>query len=585
MKKIFILCTLILHFVYQAKSQSNSQFEKVYQTNWYSRLSFFQVSENKILLYDVSNYKLSVIDSLGNSDSLFTFSPFLGGNVLSPILKSNVDSGNIYLSDVEMCDLIPHGYARIEKRNPQGGISWSIDSLNNSYSSSAIAKYANGYLFSSIKYTYNAQSYPVQLARINEAGQIHFYPEIATYAATENMLVANNKILIPILDTLNNSNYALFDTLGNYSIIPTFPINTQKECIASDSVNLYVANNSVLKLLNGNFVTTAQFNLSNISDYGTSLQLIKNDSIIWLLSKNTQNKYRLYKFSASLIFLDSVVLENYISSKVIISKIFFVGNRLIVSGRNVTHQNSQPFLKSFDKYSLQTINNINQPIITNLSISNIGGQVNYLYPTAPYSVYFHFDVTATVKNNGTTTLHSLILNAPENGLSIGWGFCQEINICQRFDNLNILPGDSVNLTLTYSSSRYSWTGSFLFSNFYLWCSAPNDELNSADNSTDTVKTNILITNLLGVGIDEKTSADVLQIYPNPFTESTNVSLKNLSPENVKCKLQNVTGKVIEEFTISPKEEYHINSNLQCGIYFLTYTNQSGIHKSAKLIKQ
>jgi hypothetical protein len=258
---------------------------------------------------------------------------------------------------------------------------------------------------------------------------------------------------------------------------------------------------------------------------------------------------------------------------------------LIVSGRNVTHQNSQPFLKSFDKYTLQTTNNINQPIITNLSISNIGGQVNYLYPIAPYSVYFHFDATATVKNNGTTSLHSLVLNAPENGLSIGWGFCQEINFYQRFNNLNILPGDSVNLTLTYSSSRYSWTDSFLFSNFYLWCSAPNDELNSADSSIDTVKTNILITNLLGVGIDEKTSADVLQIYPNPFTDNSNINLKNLSTEIVKCKLQNVTGKVIEEFTILPNSEHFISGSLASGIYFLTYSNQLGLLISIKLVKQ
>jgi hypothetical protein len=129
----------------------------------------------------------------------------------------------------------------------------------------------------------------------------------------------------------------------------------------------------------------------------------------------------------------------------------------------------------------------------------------------------------------------------------------------------------------------SRTSSFTIPNLYLWCSAPNDELNSANQNADTVLMNVLISNLTSVGMSELKESGIL-VYPNPSSGIVKIHCENNTECNYSCMLQTISGEEVCKFQLQANEDYLLDRELSSGIYFLTYISNSGNTRKLKLLK-
>jgi hypothetical protein len=77
------------------------------------------------------------------------------------------------------------------------------------------------------------------------------------------------------------------------------------------------------------------------------------------------------------------------------------------------------------------------------------------------------------------------------------------------------------------------------------------------------------------------------IYPNPVGNETKVAFPDSYLGNTTFRLMDVNGKVISEETVNLNYNYKVidTSNLAPGCYFLQLSNESGISKTKRLLKQ
>ena len=79
-----------------------------------------------------------------------------------------------------------------------------------------------------------------------------------------------------------------------------------------------------------------------------------------------------------------------------------------------------------------------------------------------------------------------------------------------------------------------------------------------------------------------TAADVVSFYPNPFTASVNVVLKDVSILNsVELRLYDITGAEIRNTTIT--KQVTTFENLPSGIYFYQAISNNKQIQSGKLV--
>jgi hypothetical protein len=104
------------------------------------------------------------------------------------------------------------------------------------------------------------------------------------------------------------------------------------------------------------------------------------------------------------------------------------------------------------------------------------------------------------------------------------------------------------------------------------------------NSKSTTKTSSLAVSECATGLDEKTIASSLSVYPNPATNNLNIDFYNNTSQTVEVTLVSIEGK--KSFTIAKglmnvgNQHYsleNIHSNLDAGIYFLRIINSDANH--------
>lgn len=89
-----------------------------------------------------------------------------------------------------------------------------------------------------------------------------------------------------------------------------------------------------------------------------------------------------------------------------------------------------------------------------------------------------------------------------------------------------------------------------------------------------------------LGIDQVTEEEnVLKIYPNPFSNSFMLLIKNLEKsDQAVISITDITGKTVETISVDGKEQLELGQSLKTGIYFIRLMNDEIISKPLKIVK-
>lgn len=89
------------------------------------------------------------------------------------------------------------------------------------------------------------------------------------------------------------------------------------------------------------------------------------------------------------------------------------------------------------------------------------------------------------------------------------------------------------------------------------------------------------------GINEQLLNANLNVYPNPFNAETTIAydLKNASMNNAKINVSDITGRVVETFSINNAEgTVVLNKSINPGIYFVSVVNGTEVSAPLKIVK-
>jgi Secretion system C-terminal sorting domain len=92
--------------------------------------------------------------------------------------------------------------------------------------------------------------------------------------------------------------------------------------------------------------------------------------------------------------------------------------------------------------------------------------------------------------------------------------------------------------------------------------------------------------LVITGIPEAKDITIeILVYPNPVTDNLKLEIKNYEIQNLRYKLYDNNGKLLQENKIEGNETNIIMNNLIPAIYFLKVTDNKKIVKTFKIIKK
>jgi hypothetical protein len=451
------------------------------------------------------------------------------------------------------------------KLSPTGNLLWSKKGLivNNFDGKTGLLKYLNGYLNYNLPLLNGLSTETVKFMFCDDNGNTRNMADVNN--SNYIQLYSNNSSLYAInLDTSNNENLFHIDTLGNIFQSHLLGSGTnfytkrnfsfqQDKILASYNNSLYLLNDT-LALLQQQSLSSAIIKLE-FDATGNSWALLENGDLI--------------SFDANLNIINTINLVN-ISTNINSVNWFTIDNpenRLYYGG----YATGQPFIKSLELSTFNQFQNANNILVTATQISNASGTLTYQQPTAPvYGFSYQFDVAATIKNTGNTIVQKVFLNCSQ---PIGNYICNPPYLCKQFTNLNLQPGDSINLSIGIYADYGLYIpinnvpNPYTRSNLCVWPSSPNDTW--IHDSLQYHCQNVEISTLIGVTVNELDQLNVaINIAPNPASDQINITLpNNYTPHQIA--ILNITGTSIVNYTNSTNSLFTIDvSNLANGIYLL-----------------
>ncbi len=88
----------------------------------------------------------------------------------------------------------------------------------------------------------------------------------------------------------------------------------------------------------------------------------------------------------------------------------------------------------------------------------------------------------------------------------------------------------------------------------------------------------------GLGFDNDLDNNNVSVYPNPFSDSFNISLNETNPYGTSVKIFNVNGVAIDEVLINEKNINYNKPDLPQGIYFVQIWKNNKLLSIKKVIK-
>jgi len=463
------------------------------------------------------------------------------------------------------CDFGFADSSQLFKLSPTGNLVWTKKGLIRDLfgGKTGLIKYLNGYLNYSLPSTNASATETVKFMFCYENGSTRSMAEtnnnkyIQLYSNTTSLYAINK-------DTGNVEHLSLIDTLGN--IFQSFVIGTgsnfytkrnfayqQNKIAASYNNNLYLLNDSLGLLQQQTFSNPIiQIEFDN---FGFSWALLENGDLISLdANLNIINSINLINISTNINLVNWFNIDN-------------IENRIYYGGMALGH----PFIKSIELNTFNQFQNANNILVTSTQISNAIGTLFYQQPTAPvYGFSYQFDVAATIKNTGNTIVQKVFLNCSQ---PIGNFICNGPYLCKQFTNLNLLPGDSINLFV----GQYNDYGiyipitnipnPYIRPNFCVWPSSPNDTW--LHDSVQIHCQNVEISTLIGVHLNDMNDLNQsIKIAPNPATNQINITFPAQYTPN-QIAILNITGTTVASYNQTSNSTLSIDvSALANGIYFL-----------------
>lgn len=347
--------------------------------------------------------------------------------------------------------------------------------------------------------------------------------------------------------TGNDSNLLVIDTLGNILNQVPFPGVIGYLHKILDSYYLVKAGNVLFTLDS----VLSIINQVNLSTFSFTADLITFDSDFICIGNRQGSRFAC--FDHSLLLTDSFQIQ---SANVNCNALALLDSTLFVFG-NESAQNSHQYYKSFSVNGTYNYHNVD------LALTRVSFDTSYAYhPTQlPNGVFaIKFVAKLTVTNNGTEIIKTFNVNATSNLP----GICGPGKFIQRFKNLSLLPGDSMQVTLDtlgewgiVLSQPYNYSYSFC-----PWVSCP-DSVTDKDHSNDLLCDSFLIDEIVFV---PELSEEQIFLYPNPVIDILNVNSAMAGNQKSIYSILNSLNEVIETGLLNTGT---INtSKLESGFYFL-----------------
>jgi len=144
-------------------------------------------------------------------------------------------------------------------------------------------------------------------------------------------------------------------------------------------------------------------------------------------------------------------------------------------------------------------------------------------------------------------------------------------------NIQIQYFDTLFLSGTPAGGTFSGTG--VTDSYFI--GVPNDACQpciiyyiytALNGCTDTATINV--TNYVNA-IPEKQSADIFNVYPNPFYEHLYVNIKN--SDNYEIALYDAYGREVRRFAPRISRQFNLNlQELNCGLYYMVFSNEKDV---------
>lgn len=474
------------------------------------------------------------------------------------------------------CDFGFVDSSQLFKLSPTGSLIWTKKGLVRDLfaGKTGLIKYLNGYLNYSLPSTNASAAETVKFMFCYDNGNTRNLSDIINdkyiqFFSNTSSLYAINK------DTGNVEHLSLIDTLGN--IFQSFMLGSGSNFYTKRNF-IYQLNNIAVSYNNSLYILNDSLGLLQQQTFTNAIIQIEFDNAgnIWVMLENGD----LLSLDANLNIINTI---NLISITTNINSVNWFNidvfkNRIYYGGMAAGH----PFIKSIELSTFNHFENANNILVTSTQISNASGTLTYQQPTAPvYGFSYHFDVAATIKNTGNTVVKKVFLNCSP---PIGNFICNGPYLCKQFTNLNLLPGDSINLFI----GQYNDYGiyipisnipnPYIRPNFCVWPSSPNDTW--LHDSVQYHCQNVEISTLIGVHINDVNELNQsISIAPNPASHQINVTLpSNYTPNQIA--ILNITGSTITSYSNTSNSLLTIDvSSLANGIYFLQLNDGTQIfHK-------
>ena len=300
-----------------------------------------------------------------------------------------------------------------------------------------------------------------------------------------------------------DSNLFVIDTSGNILNQFLFPGEIKFTQKISNSKFLIKAGSSL-------FTLDSAFTIIDHVDLSTSNfppDLITFDSSLICIG-NFRGSWFAY-FDHSLSMIDSFLI---ITADVSCSSMSLHDSTIFIFGSENSQKNYH-YYKSFSILGAYNYHNVD------LALTRVSFDTSYAYHPVqlPNGVFaIEFVAKLTVTNYGTEIIKSFNVSAN----SYLQGLCGAGRIIQRFNNLNILPGDSLQVTLdTLGEWGIVLSQPYNFSySFCPWISCP-DSVTDKDHSNDLLCDSFLIDEIVFV---QELPDEKITLFPNPVSDDLNV---------------------------------------------------------------
>ena len=331
----------------------------------------------------------------------------------------------------------------------------------------------------------------------------------------------------------------------------------------------------------------AAFNISNEFDVIYKAEGLSPNEVFILGKKN--GKMNIKSFNSGFGGLDSV--SNLDIQHIYINDFAVSGQQISITGGDfseVVPNNHEPYyfvqdiskgsstsiFKTFD-HSLQSNNSGLDIGIVDINFDN----ATSTFGNCSYDYYNHAftNVKVTVKNHGSQPVNNFKIYLREDASCPS--FCV-VGVMQSwtFDNLNLAPNDSIELSLQdVNIALQSPTNAF---DLCFWTGESNNKID-INHSNDKYCISTQTVNTKGIALE-----NTLPISPNPAQNSIQLSIPN-NIQNGNIEIYNLEGKLIfTKMNMANDNNWLVNvSTLANGFYVLKFRGENGKLLIGKFIKQ